>query len=55
MNCPNCNNHIGCACNGGSQLVSASDGKQVCTKCKDTYEAYLVAIWAKINNIKLNN
>lgn len=43
MNCPNCENHIGCACSGGSQLVDASDGTKVCTKCKDNYEARLVA------------
>lgn len=41
MNCPNCGNHIGCACSGGSALVTASDGKQVCTKCLATYEKLL--------------
>lgn len=38
MNCPNCQNTIGCACSGGSSLVNASDGKQVCTKCVKRYE-----------------
>lgn len=39
--CPNCNNHFGCSCNGGSAPKTASDGKQVCTKCIDRYEALL--------------
>lgn len=36
--CPNCGNPIGCSCSGGSSLVKAGDGHQVCTKCKDNYE-----------------
>ena len=47
-NCPNCNNHYGCACGGGSAKATASDGKQVCTKCITTYELALVAK----NNLK---
>lgn len=38
MNCPNCQNPIGCSCSGGSQLKAASDGKEVCTKCITRYE-----------------
>ena len=41
MNCPNCDNHIGCACSGGSALRIASDGTQVCTKCIQNYEKSL--------------
>lgn len=41
MNCPNCQNAIGCSCSGGSQLVKATDGKQVCSKCLAQYEQYL--------------
>lgn len=43
-NCPNCNNHYGCACSGGSERRTASDGKQVCSKCITTYELSLVAL-----------
>lgn len=38
MKCPNCNHAIGCSCSGGSQLQTASDGKQVCTACISSYE-----------------
>lgn len=35
MNCPNCKSAITCGC----QKRTASDGKQVCTKCLEKYEA----------------
>lgn len=38
--CPNCGNPIGCSCSGGSQIATASDGKQVCSKCIAQYETY---------------
>lgn len=38
--CPNCQNPIGCSCSGGSQIKTASDGKQVCSKCIAQYESY---------------
>lgn len=41
MNCQNCGNTIGCSCSGGSAKVTASDGKEVCSKCVTTYEASL--------------
>lgn len=41
MNCPNCGNHFGCACSGGSAAATASDGAAVCTKCIQSYEASL--------------
>lgn len=43
-NCPNCGNHYGCSCSGGSAKQTASDGKQVCSKCITTYELALQAI-----------
>jgi len=39
MNCPNCGKRITCGC----QKKVASDGKQVCTMCKTTYEQSLKA------------
>lgn len=34
MNCPNCNAKMSCSC----QKRVASDGKQVCSTCKASYE-----------------
>lgn len=50
MNCPRCQNKIGCSCSGGSQLVKASDSTQVCSKCITQYEEYL----ALLNKAKYN-
>ena len=35
--CSNCNKRLSCGC----QRRTASDGKQVCSNCKNTYEAKL--------------
>ena len=35
--CSNCKSKLSCGC----QKKTASDGKQVCTKCISTYEANL--------------
>jgi hypothetical protein len=35
--CPNCRNKMSCGC----QKRQASDGKTVCSKCSNTYEAQL--------------
>lgn len=48
MECPNCQNKIGCSCSGGSQLVTASDGKQVCSKCIVKYEEYKTLLQAHL-------
>lgn len=37
MNCGNCKNKITCGC----QKRTASDGKQVCTRCLASYELSL--------------
>ena len=39
MNCPNCNTKLSCGC----QQRKASDGKQVCSSCIQSYEAKLKA------------
>lgn len=57
MNCPNCNNPIGCGCSGGSSLTNASDGKKVCSKCINKYEEMIALLYRathaepKITNI----
>lgn len=35
MNCPNCNTRLSCGC----QKRTASDGRQVCSSCIQSYEA----------------
>jgi len=37
MLCNNCGTNISCKC----QIVVASDGKRICTKCVASYEAAL--------------
>lgn len=37
MNCLNCGGRLTCGC----QKKVASDGKQVCSQCKDSYEKKL--------------
>jgi len=37
MNCPNCNTKLGCSC----KIRKATDGKQVCSNCINTYEEQL--------------
>lgn len=38
MNCPNCNSKLSCGC----QKRVASDSKEVCTSCIDSYELQLL-------------
>ena len=40
MNCTNCNAVITCGC----QKRVASDGRQVCSSCLASYEAYLASL-----------
>lgn len=49
MNCTNCGNKLSCGC----QKKVASDGKQVCTQCKDAYEKKLQLMKSDPNNINL--
>jgi len=51
--CPKCQNKIGCSCSGGSQLVKASDGTQVCSKCIAQYEEYRALLNAS-KSVKTN-
>jgi len=53
QNCPNCGNPIGCSCSGGSQVKTASDGKQVCSKCISQYETY-IAMLQTVKSSKTN-
>ncbi len=39
MKCPNCQKQLTCGC----QKRVASDGKQVCSSCFVSYEAFLTA------------
>lgn len=46
--CNNCGNKIGCSCSGGSHKATASDGKEVCSKCITNYEQYIALL--RLNN-----